>query len=175
MLTLRRDWSSITGGAAAANLVAQIDTVKLRDEIACHLIGAALDLLVSTWPRRDRAPLALEEVRKSVWRISGIHYIYLPNDDATLGICIKLARSAAVTAILPHHYERLKRQLLTRTLRHRSPNIWSFDTFISWRTTSATIDQQWPPEEAVLELLTAYNRRIINSGGNSALLVQIPE
>jgi len=118
----------------------------------------------------------LERVRKTVWKISGIHYIYLPaNDDAAISTCIKLARAATVTAILPRRYERLKRQLLTRTLRHRSPNTWSFDAFISWRTISAAADQGWPLEKAVLELLIAYNRRIVDSGGSSAMLVQVPE
>ena len=176
MLTLPQDWLSIMGGAVAANLVTQLETIRLRDEVAGHLTGAALDLLVSTWPRRDRPPLTLETVRRSTWRISSIHYIYLPaNDDVAISTCIKLTRSSEVTAILPRRHERLKRQLLRGALHDRAPNIWSFDAFISWRTTSATIDQEWPPGKAILELLSAYNRRITAAGGSSAILVQVPQ
>ncbi len=176
MLTLTRDWLSMLGGAVAANLVAQLEIVRLRDEVAGHLTGAALDLLVSTWPRRGRPPLTLETIRKSAWRISSIHYIYLPaNDDDAISTCMRLARSSEVTAILPRRHERLKRGLLQAALRHRTPNIWSFDTFISWRTTSATIDQEWPPGRAVIELLSAYNRRVTAAGASSAILVQVPQ
>lgn len=176
MLTLRQDWVSITGGAVAADLVAQVRTMRLRDEVARHLTGAALDLLVNTWPRKGRPALTVEALRKSAWKISGVHYVYLPaNDDAAMSTCIKLARSSTVITILPRRHERLKRRLLTAVLGPRTPCIWSFDAFISWRTTSATIDQQWPPAQAVIELLSAYNRRITVAGGSGAVLVQVPQ
>lgn len=111
-----------------------------------------------------------------MWKISGLYYIYLPvNDDAIISTCIKLSRSGSVTAILPRRYERLKRQLLTRMLGRRSPNIWPFDAFISYRTLMASIDQGWHPEKAVLDLLVAYNRRITDDGASSTMLVQVPE
>lgn len=176
MLTLRNDWLSITGGAVVGDLLAQLDTMGWHDEGACHLIGAGLDLLASTWPRRDQPPLTLEMVSKSTWRISSLHYIYLPaNDDTVMNACIELARSSKVTAIMPRRHEKLKRQLLSAVLGGRTPNIWSIDGFISWRTTSATIDREWPPGPAVLELLNAYNRRIAAAGGSSAMQVQIPQ
>lgn len=175
MLTLQPDWASIMGGAVATNLVRQLDSMSLRDEVAHHLTGAALDLLVSTWPRGDRSPLRLETISQSVWNILDVHYIYLrANDDGLLGTCIKLSRVKVVTVIMPRHYEKLKRRLLTATLRHRTPNIWSFDAFISWRTTTAAIDQAWPSERAVLELLNAYNRRINAMGSSDSMLVQLP-
>jgi len=176
MLTLPQDWLSLPGGAVATNLVTQPKTVGLRDRVAGHLTGAALDLLVNTWPRKGRPPLTVEPLRKSAWRISGIHYVYLPaNDDAAMSICIRLARSSAVIAVVPRLHEDLKRQLLTAVLCDRAPSIWSFDAFISWRTTSATIDERWPPGRAVLELLTAYNRRINVAHGSNAMLVQVPQ
>ncbi len=118
----------------------------------------------------------VETLRKSAWRISGIHYIYLPtNDDAAMSTCLKLARSSAVIVIVPRPRERLKRRLLMAVLRGRAPSIWSFDAFISWRTLSAAIDQGWPPGRAVLELLSAYNRRITTAGAGDAMLVQLPQ
>jgi hypothetical protein len=176
MLTLPQDWLSMVGGAVATNLVAQLDTVRLRDEVAGHLTGASLDLLVNTWPRKGRPPLRVETLRKSAWRISGIPYIYLrANDDATLNVCIKLARSSEVTAIMPRRHERLKRRLLMAVLRDRAPNIWSFSAFISWRTISATLDRGWPSGRAVIELLIAYNRRVTAAHDGNAMLVQIPQ
>jgi hypothetical protein len=176
MLSLRPDWQSMTGGAIAGSLVIQLDTAERRDEISTYLTGAALDLLVNTWPRRHGPPLVLETLRKSVWKVSGCHYIYLPvNNDATIGTCIQLSRSSAVTAILPRQFEKLKRELLAAVLGRRAPNIWSFDTFISWRTMSAAVDQEWSREKAVLEFLIAYNRRVIAGDGSRAAVVQIPE
>jgi hypothetical protein len=176
MLTVPQNWLTITSGAVAANLVTQLGSLRLRDEAAGHLTGAALDLLVSTWPRRGRAPLTVEMLRKSTWRISSIHYIYLPtNDDAAMSTCLKLARSSTVIAIVPRRYERLKRRLLMAVLGGRAPCIWSFDGFISWRTLSATIDQGWPEARAVLELLSAYNRRITAVCAGDAMLVQLPQ
>jgi hypothetical protein len=176
MLTVPQNWLSITGGAVAANLVMQLDSLRLRDEAAAHLTGAALDLLVSTWPRRDGPPLTVEMLRRSTWRVSSIHYIYLPaNDDTAMSDCLKLARSSAVIAIVPRRHERLKRRVLMATLRGRAPCIWSFDAFISWRTLSATIDQGWPSGQAILELLSAYNRRITTAHARDLMLARLPQ
>ena len=176
MLTLREDWPSLTSGAVAADLVAQARTRRLRDEVACHLIGASLDLLVSTWPRRDQPPLKLETVAPSIWKISGMYYVYLrTNDDDTLSTCMKLSRSETTTVILPRRHEKLKRRLLTAALRGRTPCIWPFATFISYRTLFATADKSWPRERAVLELLNAYSQRVIAVGSNDAMLGQVPQ
>jgi hypothetical protein len=102
--------------------------------------------------------------------------MYLPtNDDAAISTCMKLSRSSEVTAIVPRRHERVKRELLEAVLHGRAPNIWVFDTFISWRTTSASIDQEWPPGKAVLELPAAYNRRIAAAGASRTILVQVPQ
>lgn len=176
MLTLRQDCLSMTSGAVAVGLVAQAKARRLRNEIACHLIGASLDLLVNTWPRRDQPPLRLETVAESIWRISGMYYVYLrTNDDKTLSACIKLSRSETTTIVLPRRYERLKRRLLTAALGGRTPGIWSLDTFISYRTLFASADQAWSHGRVVRELLNAYNRRVHAVGCSDALLVQIPQ
>lgn len=176
MLTLRQDWLSMTSGAVAVGLIAQAKARRLRNEIACHLIGASLDLLVNTWPRRDQPPLRLETIAESIWRISGMYYVYLrTNDDKTLSACIKLSRSETTTVVLPRRYERLKRRLLTAALGGRTPGIWTIDEFISYRTLFATADQAWPRGRDVLELLNAYNRRVNAVDGSNAIVVQIPQ
>lgn len=176
MLTLRHDWQSLTSGAVAASLVAQARTASLHNRIACHIVSASLDLLVNTWPRRDQPPLRLETVAESVWRISGLYYIYLRmNDDKTLAICMKLSRSKTTTVILPRRYERLKRRLLTAALGRRTPGIWSFDSFISYRTLFPTVDHAWPHGRAIFELLKAYNRRVSSDGQDDTFLVPIPQ
>lgn len=176
MLTLRQDWLSLTSGAVATSLVAQVRTRRLRNEVTCHLIGASLDLLVSTWPRRGQPPLVLETVSRSIWKISALYYIYLwTNDDNTLSACIKLSRSETVTVILPRPHERLKQRILTAVLRGRTPCIWSFDSFISYRTIFATADQGWPRGRDILELFNAYNKRVNGEGGSDAILVQVPQ
>lgn len=176
MLTLRHDWQSMTSGAVAASLVAQARTASLHNKIACHIVGASLDLLVNTWPKRNQPPLRLETVTESVWRISGLYYVYLwMNDDKTLATCMKLSRSETTTVILPRCYERLKRRLLTAALRGRTPGIWPLDSFISYRTLFATADQTWPHGRATFELLKAYNRRVNAAGGSDAIVVQIPQ
>jgi hypothetical protein len=163
------------GGAVAVDLLAQVHGKKRRDCAASDLIGASLDLLVATWPRRGRPALRIETLSNATWRISSLYYTYLPaDDDSAIGACIRLARSSDVAVILPRRHEELKRRLLIATLRRRAPCIWSFDAFISWRTTSAEIDQGWPRERPVLELLAAYNRRADAAGRGDLLRVDVP-
>ena len=176
MLTLCKDWLSVTDGAIAIDLVSQPKTKRLRDKVASQLIAASLDLLVRTWPRGVQLPLMMESVSQFIWRISDIHYIYLrANDDNTLAACIRLSQAGIVTVIVLRHHERLKRQLLTAVLRGRTPCIWPIDSFISYRTLFATTDQAWPRKRALLELLKAYNQRLSTHRGDDALLVQIPQ
>lgn len=176
MLILRKDWRSVTSGAIVIDLVGQLRTIRLRDEIACYVTAASLDLLVSTWPRKMQPPLTVESVSKSIWRISGLHYIYLcANDDKTLAACIRLSQTETATIIVPRHHERLKRRLLTSILGGQMPCIWSLDSFVSYRTLFATADQAWPPKRAILELLKAYNRRVNADGYGDVLSVQIPQ
>jgi hypothetical protein len=175
MLTLREDWRTVLGGAVAVDLLAQVQRQKVRKEAASHLVAASLDLLVATWPRTDRPPLQIERLSNVMWRISALHYMYLPeDDDASICTCIQMARSSKLTVILPRRNEGLKRRLLTAALHRRAPSIWSLDAFISWRTTSATVDQEWPPGRAVLELLRAYNRRVSASGRGKSMRVGAP-
>lgn len=176
MLTLRQDWQSVTSGAVAIHLAGQPQTIRLRDEVASRVTAASLDLLVGTWPRKVQPPLVVESVSKSIWRISGMYYIYLrANDDNTLASCIKLSRMGTATVIVPRHHERLKRRLVTATVRGRTPCIWSFGSFVSYRTLFATADQAWPPKRAILELLKLYNRRVNADGCGDVLSVQIPQ
>lgn len=176
MLTLRKDWRTVLGGAVAVDLVTQIHRRKQRERAASHLVAASLDLLVATWPRRERPYLTIETLSNLTWCISGLHYIYVPEDDDTaLGTCIELARSSELTVILPRCHEGLKRRLLMAALGQRAPNTWSFDAFISWRTTSATVDQNWPPGRALLELLGAYNRRVSDAGNDDSMLVEVSQ
>lgn len=175
MLTLREDWRSVTGGAVAISLVAQVQHKVLRNETASQLVGASLDLFTATQQRKGRPPLRVERVSQVTWRISSLYYMYLPVDnDSATATCIRLARSSVLTVILPRSHEPLKRRLLMAALRGRAPPLWSFESFISWRTLCATIDQGWPRERAVLELLAAYNERALSAGRGDALLVDLP-
>lgn len=176
MLTVRQDWAAVVGGAVAANLMDQLNTMRLRDEVGRLLTGAALDLLVSTWRRGDELPLILETVSESTWRIRNIYYCYLAaNDDALLNSCIELSQSSEVATIIARHHEKLKRELLSAVLGDRTPSICDLDQFISWRITSATIDQNWPPGRAIRELLAAYNRRVTAAEYSRSILVQVPD
>jgi hypothetical protein len=46
--------------------------------------------------------------------------------------------------------------------------------FISWRISSATIDQKWPRGRAIFEMLSAYNRGVVGAGGDMSMLVDVP-
>jgi hypothetical protein len=96
------------------------------------------------------------------------------DNDSALATSIRLARSSVLTVILPRSHEPLKRQLLMEVLRSRAPLLWSFDSFISWRTLSATMEQGWARERAVLELLAAYNERALSGARRDALAVDLP-
>lgn len=174
MLHLRQDWRTVLGGTVAADLVAQVQGDALRNTVAGRLIAASLDLLVATWPREREHPLEVRSLSNTRWQIGALHYVYLAsNDDHVLDECIRLAGQATMTVIVARQHEALKRQLLAATLRDRTPNTWSFGTFISWRTTSANMDQDWPRGQATLELIAAYNRRTIATEGGDSMTVDI--
>lgn len=174
MLTLREDWRTVLGGAVAVDLLAQIHRDNLRQEAACHLVAASLDLLVASWPRGERPPLLIETVSIATWRISKLCYTFLAeNDDAALARCIELGRSAELTVVVYGAHGFVKRELLTSVLGGRAPNVWELDSFISWRTFSATVDQGWPCGRALLELLGMYNRRVSAVGRGSSIEIQL--
>jgi len=175
MLTLREDWRHALGGVIAADLVAQVPRKRMRNVAASCLIGASLDLLTATWPRKGQRPLQVETLSDIVWRIKGLYYMFLPDDDDTaLSKCIELAESSTLTVVLLPDHESLKQRLLLGALGGQAPNVWSLKGFISWRTTSAAIDQGWPHERAITELLALYNRRAQSTRRGDVMLVDIP-
>jgi hypothetical protein len=175
MLTLCQDWRSAMGGVVALDLISQGRGKKLREQAASDLVGATLDVMVAAWPTKHGPPLQVEALSNIIWRISSLYYMYLPVDnDAAFGKCIKLARSSSeLIVIVPRRHEWLKRRLLRAALCRRAPNISFYDAFVSWRMSAATIDQGWPPERAVLELVAAYNWRVNSAGRGDSLLVDV--
>lgn len=175
MLVVRRDWRVVLGGAVAVDLIAQVPGQMLRNEVAARLIAASLDLLVATWPRETCPPLRVVTLSATVWQIANLHYMYLyPDNDSAIDECINLARWSEMTVIVAPEQEGVKRRLLTAALRERTPNTWSFDTFISWRTTSASIDQGWPPGWSLRQMLAAYNERTTAVGQGDCTLIEVP-
>lgn len=175
MLTLRQDWRSVASGAVVADFLAQIDTEKLRNEAGSHLVGASLDLLVATWRGTRSSGLQLQTLSDLTWRISGLCYMYLPeNNNAALAACITLARSSELTLVVRSCHEDSWQKLITAALGRRTPVIWSFEVFISWRVLCAAIDQQWSREKAILELLVRYNRRVRAACHDDSMSVNIP-
>lgn len=175
MLIIRQDWRVVPAGTVAADLTVQVPGQALRNEVATRLIAASLDLLVATWPRKSRSPLRVVTLSPTTWQVATLHYMYLPpNDDSAIDACIQLARRSEVTLIVAPVQEALKRQLLTAALRERTPTTWSFDTFISWRATSAAIDQGCPPGWVLRQLLAAYNARTNAASQGEWALIDIP-
>lgn len=175
MLKLRENWQIIWSGAAVADLLAQVPGEELRTAAARHLVAASLELMVVTWPRKSRPRPRLETLNKTMWRLGDHHYMFLAdNDDSALEMAIQLAWSSQATLILSPVYEGLKRQLLGAMLLHRSPSISSLDSFVYARTWSATLDKGWPHYRAVRELFLRFNQRVVTSGSDLFLIVDIP-
>lgn len=175
MLTLQREWQSFTGGEVAKDLLAQFATKQLRDDAASYLVAASLDLMVATWLPKDGSPRYVETLSKRTSRVSNLYYTYLPtNDDSALHECLKLARSSStIIAIVPPRHERMKRRILEAVLHDRPPHVWSLESFLSWRATSAAIDQSWPSERATVELVNAYNRRVVLARCGDSMFVDV--
>ena len=175
MLTLPKNWRIVTSGAVVVDLLAQIQDPVARQEVACHLVAASLDLLVTTWPRRERRRLHVEPLSNAAWRISTLYYTFLgDDDDVALAKCIELCRTTELTVVLFTAHDSLKRELLTSVLGGRAPNVWALDSFVSWRTMTATIDQRWPRGRALLEFLRRYNRRLSAVGRGPSIGIQLP-
>jgi hypothetical protein len=139
------------------------------------LVAASLDLLVTTWPRRECQRLHVETLSNAAWRISTIYYTFLgDDDDAALAKCIELGQTTELTVVLFGAHDSLKRELLTSVLGESTPNMWAFDAFISWRTMAAITDRSWPRGRASLELFRMYNRRVSAVGRGASIGIQLP-
>jgi hypothetical protein len=175
MLKLSEQWHLAHGGATAVDLLRQVLRPKLRNATARQMIAASLDLLIATWPRKKEPPLRVDSVSESIWRVSGLYYMYLPlNNDGALKRCMRLARSFVTTVIVPRRYEAFKQQMLEAVLGRRTPCVFSISSFISWRTFHASIDKHWTNERVVRELLMRYNQRVAEAKLAESLLVEIP-
>jgi len=176
MLSIPERWQVRTGGGIALDLLRQVKGKKLQFDLARGLIEASLDLMVATLPRRGLPPRQVETVSSICWCVSDLYYVYLPdNCDFALRRCIKLARSSDVVVVAAQRFFQLKRRLLDDVLKGRKPPVSSFDAFVSWHITSATIDHKWSRGRSILELLSAYNRRVLSCNRNGLILVELLE
>lgn len=176
MLTIHPNWRTFASGAVAVDLLAQIDGRAPRDDAACHLVAASLDLLVATWPTGKRSSLLIEGLSNAMWRISTHYYTYLAeDDDAALAKCIELGQTTPLTVVLFGAHESLKRELLTSVLAERAPSVWALDSFVSWRTLATMIDLGWSRERTLVELLLRYNRRVAAVGRSASIGIQLAD
>lgn len=167
MLSVRFNPRSATCGVQVEDLVAQVRGRRLRSEVARQLIGASLDLLLATLPRRGTRELHLKALVNGMWQIERHFFVYIAsNDDDALRSCINVAFASDVTVVVPSGDYELKSQLLRAALKDRSPHIFTFSAFISWRILSASLDQKWTQQRAMNELFAAYNRRVLAAGSH---------
>ncbi len=60
-------------------------------------------------------------------------------------------------------------------MKDKTPTVFSFTSFLSWRTMFAGADARWPRERVIKELLSTYNDCVRGAGDDERLLAQLPQ
>jgi hypothetical protein len=176
MLTLPDDWRLSTGGSVAVRLLAQVPDQPLRAEFASHLIKASLELMVEALGRKKSLRRRVESTGDFVWRVGSLLYAWFPTvDDDVLDACVRSANETlSLLVIVPPKHDVLLKRALDGVLGGRSPTVFSFDLFVSWRTTFASADAGWSHEKTLVNLLKRHNQQVIDGGYSSSIVVEIP-
>jgi hypothetical protein len=140
------------------------------------MVRAALDLGMATRWRTSSPQLRIRESPQLTWRIGDYRYIYVPViDDRAFDECVEQQFPAGGTVLLvPAGQGYVFKHALQHVLGAKTPLVMSFDSFMSLRLSFSSADAKWTGERALLELITAYNRRSAAVGGNDSLLVEVP-
>src|SRR5258708_18877518 len=135
MLELPKQSDRWWSGAIVLQLLKRVRSRRLRIELTRHMIGASLDLMVATWPRRDRPPLVVETLPNMTWRVNRLHYVFVGTADKdSIKYCASLACSFDTIAITySDQWENLRLQMRA-IVKDRYPPINTLDGFMSWRT-----------------------------------------
>jgi hypothetical protein len=110
------------------------------------------------------------------WRIGNLVYAYFPVvDNETLLVCSGFANSRlGFLVIVPTGCDCLLSLALKGALGGRAPSVFSFDLFISWRATFASVDLGMRRCETVFRLLIRYNELAGRTKDHRRFLVNLP-
>ena len=135
MLRLPANWSSITAGALASNLLDQLGSLQQQTEFARTMIGDSLELMLKTMAYKRKHRLHVEAAGHLVWRIRDAIWTYQPViDNKSVNACTDLGKSTVMlSVIVPVGLEVAMRRCLDRALGRRSPIVDTFSGFISHR------------------------------------------
>ena len=176
MLTLPTDWRLFHAGAVALDLFRQVPQFPLQRDFARHLIGADLELAIAEIFRHKHPPLLVEAVPDFSWRIRNFSWVYLPDiDNRALAKAIELASHLVrVTLIVLPKHDEIFWRACQPILKNRTPPIQSLDSLISLRVLFTSIALDHTHDRVVLDLLRRYNRRVLDTACDDAILVDIP-
>lgn len=176
MLHLPPDWRSITAGATALDLIGQAESPRMSTEIARLLIWATIEMRFMPCPTRARKGLRVESVTNFIWRVEGLFYVFVPEmRPEYLTVCKDLMPTCLdLIVITGRSHDVALRRVLRRMIPNRWISIDTIDTFLSIRIMFASVDHHWSIDKTMRAFLEIYCRLVVESGGDRALLVELP-
>jgi hypothetical protein len=176
MLILPDDWRELSAGAVAADLLAQVPEQPGQPEFVRQLIRASLELMLTALGHNTDPEWRVQPEGDNKWRVRSLLYAwFLAVDDDVLDDCIRLAaETPSPFVIVPSNTDYLLSRALHSVLSGPPPNIFSIDSFISWRVAFASADAHWSHDRTLLDLFTRCNQHVMDAGLSHAILVEIP-
>lgn len=175
MLKLPPGWSTMLPCYAVLAALRQVKRSRFRIEVIRHLIWAAFDLgFITRWSREK---LQIREFPRLIWRIGDHHYIFLPTiNDGALSRCTEWGYSPTATIVLvPHNKRALFIHAVEDVLGDRSPTIQSVRDWFSLRMCFSSMDAGWTRQEALEQIVRAYNLRNTYEGLGDRFKIEMPE
>ncbi|GEM_PF-7057981 len=158
MLTLPQDWATSHAGYLAVKLLQGIDGAADRIECSRALIWASLRL----WMATERSPQSskLKCVNSRCWHVGRLRYRFIPemNDSAFFSFVQMRRNVHRDFYIVPAESDCLFGLAAKAELGDRKPQIFSVNSFLSWRLFFATADSRRSYEELMADFVTIYNQ-----------------
>jgi hypothetical protein len=157
-------------------LLAQVSEPALRDMCVQYLIDAALRQKAE-FDKEWGFPLERVRFQDSVWRVGARRYAWFPSiDDEVFATCADMTKdtSISLTVFVPSGYDCLLGHALNNILGGRCPGIVTLELYISLRVKAGARDRRLAGEWTLLDLFRRYNRRLMDHGGDRAILIDIP-
>lgn len=157
MLTLPPDCRDWCAGPIVARILRGINNINDRIECSALLILASLRLWMAT--TRSKETTSVKHIDTCCWGVGRLRYRFLPEmDDATFLAFLRRRRYVDRDfVIVPVEADLLFRLAAKAELGRRTPQIFSVDSFVTWRTMWAGLDAQRPRQEISAQLFSLYN------------------
>jgi hypothetical protein len=176
MLKFPPNWQTFTWGAIAKSLFGTIKNQAKLEVFGECLTWATIDLTAVQCFGFDGFEKKVLITSSSTWQINDTIFAYQPLlTDDTIKICSELMKQKhALVLLVPPGQPGVWRTVCESIFRHRTPTIWSLDTFLCYRMTITPFVLGRPRDYVLYELVMMYNRHMATTRYSRSLQIEAP-